>query len=68
MNHIAAVAAPLIGGFAWRLFGYEVLFLAGSALAVVSLIVSQWVDPEGQLVREQEEASQEGSLVAQPAD
>ena len=68
MNHVAAVAAPLAGGFAWRMFGYEVIFLAGSVLAVVSLIVSQWVDPEGQLVREKEEAARDDSLVAQPAD
>lgn len=45
MNHFAAVAAPLLGGFAWQAFGYQVIFLSGSALAVISLVVSQWVDP-----------------------
>ena len=55
MNHVAAVAAPLIAGFAWRIYGYEVIFLAGSALAIISLVVSQWVDPEGQLEREREQ-------------
>lgn len=68
MNHVAAVAAPLIGGFAWRLFGYEVLFLAGSALAIISLVVSQWVDPEGLLEREREQNVLDGALAAQPAD
>ena len=68
MNHIAAVAAPLVGGFAWRAFGYEVIFFAGSALAIVSLIVSQWVDPQGLLDRERELEAAGGGLVAQPAD
>lgn len=46
MNHVASVAAPLIGGFAWYFFGYEVIFYAGAVLAFISLVVSQWVDPE----------------------
>lgn len=46
MNHFAAVAAPLAGGLAWQHFGYQVIFLSGSALALVSLVVSQWVRPE----------------------
>jgi predicted MFS family arabinose efflux permease len=54
MNHVAAVASPLIGGYAWHLFGYQVIFFAGSALAVVSLIVCQWIDPQGLLDRERE--------------
>ena len=46
MNHIAAVIAPLVGGFVWHLFGYQIIFFAGSALAFISLIVSQWVVTE----------------------
>ncbi|MFT5089801.1 MAG: MFS family permease [Candidatus Latescibacterota bacterium] len=53
MNHVASVAAPLIGGLAWMKFGYQVIFFSGAALAFISLIVSQWVDPEGQLEREE---------------
>jgi len=48
MNHLAAVAAPLIGGLAWHYFGHRVIFLSGSALAVVSLIVTQWIQPRVQ--------------------
>jgi len=66
MNHVAAVAAPLLGGFAWTYFGYEVIFFTGSILAVISLIVSQWVDPEGQLAREEAEALPD-KMTAQPA-
>lgn len=46
MNHAAAVAAPLVGGFAWHYFGYEVIFFAGAFMAFLSLIASQWVRPE----------------------
>ncbi len=46
MNHISSVAAPLAGGFIWYFFGYEVIFFAGAALAFISLIASQWVNPE----------------------
>ncbi|MEZ5277819.1 MAG: MFS transporter [Opitutaceae bacterium] len=52
MNHAAAVTAPLVGGFVWYYFGYEVIFYAGAALAFVSLIVSQWVRPEKAAVSE----------------
>ena len=45
MNHMAAVAAPLIGGLAWYYFSYKVIFFSGSFLAVVSLVVCQWVRP-----------------------
>ena len=43
MNHLAAVTAPLLGGFAWHLFGYRVIFFSGAFLALLSLIASQWV-------------------------
>ncbi|MEE3257946.1 MAG: MFS transporter [Candidatus Latescibacterota bacterium] len=51
MNHVAAVAAPLVGGYAWLVFGYEVIFISGSILALVSLVVTQWVDPAKQSLR-----------------
>ena len=43
MNHVAAVIAPLVGGLAWHFFGYQVIFFAGAALALISLVVSQWI-------------------------
>ena len=48
MNHVAAVAAPLIGGYAWLVFGYEIIFISGAILAFVSLVVTQWLNPEKQ--------------------
>jgi MFS family permease len=46
MNHMAAVMAPLAGGLVWHFFGYEIIFFTGAALALISLVVSQWVDPD----------------------
>ena len=54
MNHISSVAAPLVGGMAWYFFGYKVIFFSGAVLALISLVVTQWVDPEGLLARERE--------------
>ncbi len=45
MNHFAAVAAPLLGGFAWHYFGYRVIFFIGAFLALLSLVASQWLNP-----------------------
>ena len=44
MNHISAVVAPVAGGLAWHFFGYQVIFFSGAALALVSLICSQWIN------------------------
>ena len=43
MNHVASVIAPLVGGVAWHLFGYQIIFFTGSILAFISLVASQWV-------------------------
>jgi MFS family permease len=67
MNHFAAVASPLVGGLVWYHFGYEVIFFSGAIMAVISLIVSQWVDPEGQLAREAGEEALPKGVAAQPA-
>ena len=45
MNHFAAVAAPLLGGFAWHYFDYRVIFFSGAFLALLSLIATQWINP-----------------------
>ena len=46
MNHVAAVVAPVAGGVAWHFFGYQVIFFSGAALALTSLICSQWINTE----------------------
>lgn len=52
MNHIAAVIGPVIGGYVWEAFGYQVIFFSGAVLAFASLGLSQFVDPEGLLKKE----------------
>ena len=43
MNHVAAVAVPLIGGLAWKQFGYQIIFISGAVFVLISLIVTQWI-------------------------
>ena len=62
MNHVAAVGAPLVGGLAWHYFGYEIVIFSGAAVAAVSLILSQRVDPEGLMAREQEQIAAAGKV------
>ena len=54
MNHVAAVIGPVIGGYVWEAYGYQVIFFSGAILAFVSLGLSQFVDPEGLLKKEAE--------------
>ena len=64
MDHTAAVVAPLVGGLTWHFFGYQVIFFSGAVLALISLGVSQWVDPEGMLARDREEREQALAMAA----
>lgn len=52
MNHIASVIVPLVGGMIWSaLDRYDVLFYAGAAVAVISLIVTQRLKVERKISR-----------------
>jgi hypothetical protein len=51
-----------VGGLAWHYFGYEIVFFSGAAVAAVSLILSQRVDPEGLMAREQEQIAAAGKV------
>lgn len=46
MNHVAAVAVPLIGGLAWKQFGYQIIFISGAVFVLISLIATQWIKTE----------------------
>lgn len=37
MNHVAAVAVPLVGGFLWDALGYQAAFIGGAVVVVISL-------------------------------
>lgn len=41
VNHVAAVIVPLVGFAAWKLFGYEVCFMAGALVVIGQLILVQ---------------------------
>ena len=45
MNHIAAVAVPVSGGLLWHRFGYHAPFWCGVGAALVSLLITQAVQP-----------------------
>lgn len=40
VNHIGAVAMPLVGGLLWNYMGYHWVFAGGAAVAIISAIVS----------------------------
>lgn len=43
-NHIAAVITPLVGGTVWQALGrYDVVFYAAAVVAVMSLIMTQFI-------------------------
>jgi len=45
INHISAVAIPVIGGFIWMI-DYKYTFIGGMALAAVSLLLAQFVESQ----------------------
>jgi MFS family permease len=47
MNHVAAVAMPLVGGLLWQKLGYKWTFLTGVATAGLSIAASLLVPPRG---------------------
>jgi MFS family permease len=40
MNHVAAVAMPLAGGFLWKFLGYQYAFALGAVAAVLSVVAA----------------------------
>jgi predicted MFS family arabinose efflux permease len=43
INHVAAVIIPVVGGILWEVFDPAVPFLGGAVIAVVSLVLLQWM-------------------------
>lgn len=46
INHVSAVSIPLIGGLVWEAVGPQATFLFGAAIALVSLLLTQWMQTE----------------------
>ena len=55
MNHIAAVTSPLVGGLVWIKFDYRLVFIGGAAFALISLIVTQWMQAQPIMVKVESE-------------
>lgn len=43
INHIAAVIIPVAGGIVWETIGARFTFIAGVVIAVVTLVLAQWM-------------------------
>lgn len=43
INHISAVIIPVVGGTIWALLGSQATFFIGVGIAVVSLVLAQWI-------------------------
>lgn len=52
INHISAVIVPVVGGTIWILFGSKAPFLAGIAIAIISLVLAQFIrtDASGETI------------------
>lgn len=47
MNHVTSVIVPVVGGLLWEALGrYEVVFLGGAGVALISLLVVQFLKVE----------------------
>ncbi len=43
INHISAVIIPVVGGAVWALLGSRATFFIGVGIAVISLVLAQWI-------------------------
>jgi predicted MFS family arabinose efflux permease len=43
INHVAALFVPIVGGLIWETYGSAVTFICGAAIAVISLLVTQFM-------------------------
>jgi len=43
INHISAVAVPLVGSAVWVMFGSQAPFLIGVGIAAISLLLAQFM-------------------------
>jgi predicted MFS family arabinose efflux permease len=52
INHVAALFVPILGGLIWETYGSAVTFMSGAGIAVISLVVTQFMRPEKQAALE----------------
>ena len=47
VNHAAAVAVPVIGGFLWAKLGYQTTFFGGAVVVAISVLTALRMRPDG---------------------
>lgn len=47
VNHAAAVAVPVIGGFLWAKLGYQTIFFGGAVVVAISVLAALRMRPDG---------------------
>jgi MFS family permease len=45
-DHVVAMSIPFVGGIIWTRYGYEYVFLAATAIAIINLILSRYIQVE----------------------
>lgn len=50
VNHIAAVLMPLIGGILWERFNYQVMFVLGAVIVLISIFFASKIEIKGETV------------------
>ncbi len=43
INHVSALFVPVLGGLMWERFGFQSTFIFGAVVAMICLVVSQWM-------------------------
>ena len=46
INHVAAIFVPLVGGLIWEAYGSGATFLGGAIIALVSIVLTQFMGRE----------------------
>ncbi|MDP6057350.1 MAG: MFS transporter [Pirellulaceae bacterium] len=68
MNHIAAVIVPITGGLLWEAFGYVVPFVAGAAIAAISVGASLLITRSGDASTTAHESPRDRNEVVEVAE
>jgi hypothetical protein len=43
MDHVVSMVVPWLGGLVWNVFGYEMVFVLGSLIAVTNLFITRYI-------------------------
>jgi predicted MFS family arabinose efflux permease len=46
VNHIAAVTMPIVGGILWERFNYQMMFILGASIVLISILMASRIRME----------------------